>query len=38
MSSVSPVYILTEKGVKLIAGYSPNIFGMRKETKRSVAA
>ena len=38
MSSVSPVHILTEKGVKLIAGYSPNIFGMRKETKRSVAA
>ncbi|MDD5422332.1 MAG: DUF2099 family protein [Candidatus Omnitrophota bacterium] len=31
LSKVSPVYILTENGAKLVAAYSPNIFGVRKE-------
>ena len=35
LSGISPVYVLTEKGVKLISGYLPNIFRIRKETKRS---
>jgi len=35
LSSVSPVYILTEKGEKLIAGYMSDVFGMRKEIERS---
>ncbi|MFA5144074.1 MAG: DUF2099 family protein [Candidatus Omnitrophota bacterium] len=35
LSSASPVYILTEKGEKLISGYMPGVFGMRKEIERS---
>lgn len=37
LSNISPVYILTENGAKLAEGYSPGIFGMRKETERSAA-
>jgi len=33
LSGASPVYVLTEKGVKLISGYSPNIFELRKKIK-----
>jgi len=36
LSNVLPVYILTEKGKRLISEYSPNIFGMRKEVERGV--
>jgi putative methanogenesis marker protein 8 len=35
LSSISPVYILTEKGEKLISGYMPSVFEMRKEIERS---
>ena len=35
LSNASPVYILTEKGEKLISGYMPGVFGMRKEIERS---
>lgn len=38
LSNVSPVYILTENGKRLISGYSPNIFGMRKEVGRSIVS
>jgi putative methanogenesis marker protein 8 len=38
ISNVSPVYVLTENGKRLISGYSPNIFGMRKEVERSVVS
>ena len=35
LSSAAPVYILTQKGKEFISGYSPNVFGIRKEIKRS---
>lgn len=35
LSGVSPVYVLTVKGKRIVSGYSPNIFGMRKEAGRS---
>ena len=38
LSSVSPIYVLTENGKRLVSGYLPNIFGMRKEIERSVAS
>lgn len=34
LSNVSPVYILTRKGVKLVSGYAPNIYKIRKEITR----
>lgn len=36
LSSASPVYILTEKGEKLISGYMPGVFGMREDIKKRV--
>jgi putative methanogenesis marker protein 8 len=38
LSNVSPVYVLTENGKRLVSGYSPNIFGLRKEIERSVVS
>lgn len=38
LSSVSPVYILTENGKRLVSGYLPNIFGMRKEIERTAVS
>lgn len=38
LSSVSPVYILTENGKRLASGYLPNIFAVRKENERSVVS
>lgn len=35
LSSLSPVYVLTQKGVNLASGYRPNIYSMRKEMRRS---
>jgi hypothetical protein len=34
LSTASPVYVLTKKGEKIISGYMPNVFGMRKEIER----
>lgn len=31
LSGISPVYVLTKKGSMFVSGYSPNIFGIRKE-------
>jgi len=38
LSSVSPVYVLTENGKRLVSTYLPNIFGMRKEIKGGVVS
>lgn len=38
LSSVSPVYVLTENGKRLSSGYSPNIFGIRKNIERSIVS
>lgn len=38
LSGISPVYALTENGKRLVSGYSPNIFGMRKEIGRSAVS
>ncbi|MDD5495704.1 MAG: DUF2099 family protein [Candidatus Omnitrophica bacterium] len=35
LSKVSPVYMLTEKGKKLVSGYNPNIYKIREEARRS---
>jgi len=38
LSDASPVYILTERGEKLVSGYMPSAFSMRKEVERSVVS
>jgi putative methanogenesis marker protein 8 len=34
LSKIAPVYVLTERGMKLVSGYSANIYGIRKEMRR----
>jgi putative methanogenesis marker protein 8 len=34
LSGVSPVYVLTDKGMKLVSGYDPNVYGIRREMRR----
>ena len=36
LSDASPVYVITEKGKRLVHGYSPNIFKMRKKIERDI--
>ncbi|MBN1526399.1 MAG: DUF2099 family protein [Candidatus Omnitrophica bacterium] len=38
LSGASPVYILTKKGEKLISGYMPRVFGIRREMERSAVS
>lgn len=33
LSKIAPVYVLTERGMKLVSGYSANIYGIRKEVR-----